>query len=285
MVLTFIVSCKSKQIDYVDYYNKTLAIDSILRYQKDTLTAIKKYKKHFKKYGIQNQERLREFEIYALLCHKKNKDFGGKKALLTLIGLIEPYKERYKDLSFFNKYGLDSLAIVEKYKLTQSSYNKILIDSFKIARLRDQSSQKGGNTNTNKIANLNNMQLFKWSFAKYGFPSTKKVGSLGVWYDSSFYELLFMNLFKYPEGYNYLQENLKPYIKSGECNPYSYAVLVDRYYTLTKKNESYYSVLKTFNDLSHADSLLINKHRKEIGLPQMSHSRLIPTDRLQILKL
>lgn len=49
IILIILFSCKSKELNYINYYNATYDIDSIYRYKKDTITALKLYKKLFKK--------------------------------------------------------------------------------------------------------------------------------------------------------------------------------------------------------------------------------------------
>lgn len=285
LILFFLNSCKVKSIDYIEYYNKTLAIDSILRFEKDTLTCIKKYKKHFRKYGIHNQERLREFEVYVLLSHKKNKKFGGKRRLYRLIDLITPYKERYKNYSFFCYYGIDSIKIAKRFKRNEDKYNQILIDSFRIAIARDQSSRENGFSSYTKNEDIKNVKLFKWAIKNHGFPSTEKVGSVDFWQNNSFYTTMLTH-FIYLDEYSFFKDSLFYYVKSGECNPYSYSQMIDRHDMVIEKKESYYNCLKTFDkEFSSSDSIEINKRRKTIGLPSLKHTVLIPSDRTQILIL
>lgn len=279
-------SCKTKNFNYVDYYNEVHVIDSIYRYHKDTLTIIRKYKNLFRKYGSHNQERLREFETYILLSHYKNKKFGGKKSLYKLIDLITPYKERYTDYSFFKKYRIDSIEVAKRFKKREEKYNKILIDSFRIANLRDQITRKIEYNNETRKADLQNINLFKWTIQNYGFPSTEKVGSVDKYYARAYYDIMFIHFHDYEEEYQFLEKEFLKYVKSGECNPYSYAAMVDRHYVLhVDKTKSLYNVWPAFHEEKHLDTLRININRKKIGLPSLKHTRLIPTDRLQILKL
>ena len=261
-----------------------MAIDSILRFHKDTLTVVHKYKRHFKKYKPFNQERLREYETYIFLSHKLNMNFGGKKSLYKLIDLITPYKYRYKDYSFFKKYGIDSLEVLKRMKKRERKYNQILIDSFTVAFERDQSTRKNGYTNETSLADLKNFNLLKWSLKNHGFPSTEKVGALTKWHYDDFYSILlihFMDLDKYV----YCKENLLQNVKSGECVPYHFASMVDRYETEVLKNKDYYNVRKTGDDLTVEDSIKIDKNRMSLGLPRMKHASLLPGRHLQILKL
>lgn len=286
LLILMLISCKIKNFNYIDYYHETLCIDSVYRFHKDTLATIKNYKKLFRKYGPHNQERLREFETYIYLSHKLNKNFGGKKSLYKLIDMITPYKQRYTDYSFFKKYGIDSLEVENRFLKREEKYNKTLIDSFRVAIYRDQSTRKIEYNNETKIADLKNINLFKWTLQNYGFPSTEKVGSIDLWYAKSFYYSMFIHFHDYEEEYQFLEKELLKYIKSGECNPYVYAAMVDRHYkTYIDKTKSLYYVYPAAHEEKHIDSIRIDKNRNKIGLPSLKHTRLIPSDRLQILKL
>ena len=118
-------------------YNKVNDIDSAFRFQKDTLTTIKKYRKLFKKYPPKNQERIYEFETFIKIADKKSKKFGGQKNLNKLIPLVAPnwkFKKQEKDFfKLYQKYGIDSLEIEQKISTWKKGLNKQLVDSFSIA--------------------------------------------------------------------------------------------------------------------------------------------------------
>jgi hypothetical protein len=284
-ILFLCFSCKSKPTNFIAYYNETLVADSILRIAKDTVKAQKIFQHNFRKYGIHNQESIKEYETYILISYKLEKNFGGKKNLYKLIDLITPYKKIYDDYSFFKLYGIDSVEIENRYKIVEKKYNQIVIDSFKVARFRDQFYRKDGFNEQTRIADLKNIKLFKWCFENYGFPSVKKVGSLDSLPNNSFYGVMFIHFISYPEEYKYLEKELPKYIKSGECNPYSYAAMVDRQNIAIKKTKSFYNIRTDFRDLTKLDSLEINRNRKLIGLPSMNHANAIQYNYKQKLKL
>ena len=142
LLLIFIISCKTKPVNYITYYNKVNEIDSIFRFQRDTLTTIKKYRKLFRKYPPKNQERISEFETFIKIADSKNKKFGGQKSLFKLIPLVAPnwkYKKEEQDFfELYKKYGIDRIKIEQEVSNWKKGLNKKLIDSFTIASIRDQ---------------------------------------------------------------------------------------------------------------------------------------------------
>ena len=151
--------------------------------------------------------------------------------------------------------------------------------------MRDQSSRKDGFKSNIRNTDVKNIRLFRWTFENYGFPSEQKVGCVNFWQANGFYTTIFTH-FIYLDEYFFFKDNLLQYIKSGECDPYSYAQMVDRHDIIIDKKESYYNCLKTFDkDFTSSDSIEFNKRRKTIGLPSLKHTVLIPSDRIQILIL
>ena len=73
------LSCKTRDKNYVTYYNKVNEIDSIYRIANQPKIAIKKYKKLFRKYEPKNQERIEELQNYIYLSDRFGKKIGGKK--------------------------------------------------------------------------------------------------------------------------------------------------------------------------------------------------------------
>ena len=84
LILSLIISCRSKR-NYVTYYKKVYEADSILRFKSDTLLALKKYRKIFRKYEPKNNENIKEFETFITLSDQFGKNFGGKKNIYKLI--------------------------------------------------------------------------------------------------------------------------------------------------------------------------------------------------------
>ena len=77
------------------------------------------------------------------------------------------------------------------------------------------------------------------------------------------------------------------YIKSGDCDPYYYANMVDRFHIKKINTEKHgpYGYRRGMVLDERIDSISINKNRKAIGLPSLKHSILYRKDSTQILKL
>jgi len=96
-------ACKSKTLNYVEYYNKVYDIDSIYRINQDPLAAIKQYRRLFRKYPPVQNERIEEYETYIKLADQYGKRFGGRKSLAKLIAQSAPnWKYKEKMPSFLN---------------------------------------------------------------------------------------------------------------------------------------------------------------------------------------
>lgn len=274
-----------KNFDRIEYYQNVLVIDSAFRYQKDTIATIKDYKKLFSKYDVQNHRKYKEFEKYLVLCDLKNQSFGGKKSLYKLIDLITPHKIWYTDFSFFNKYGIDSLSVIKRMKNRELKYNKILNDSCNIAFYRDYHFRANGYDTLTMINDKKNINFFKWCLTNYGYPSREKIGPLKNLY-FNFDEIFFVHVISY-DYYPELKEKLIFYVKSGECDPYYYVDMVDRYHVeyINKKTHGPFGYRRGMILDEVIDSVSINKNRKAIGLPSLKHSALYRKDSTQILKI
>ena len=84
------VSCKSR--NYITYYNKANSIDSVYKFNRDTIAFIKRYKKLFKKYNPpKSYAAYSKYETYIVFSDKYSKKFGEKKSLYKLLDLVSPY--------------------------------------------------------------------------------------------------------------------------------------------------------------------------------------------------
>ena len=274
-ILFNLTSCRTKELNYITYYNKVNEIDSIYRFKKDTIKVIKEYKKLFNKYPPRNQERIDEFKTYIVLSDKYQKNFGGKKTLYKLIPLVAPYGEEYKDLfDLYKKYGIDSLQIKNEIVKWKKNLNKRLVDSFTIAFIRDQQE---GRSNATIIQqnDKKNAQLMKWTFENYGYPSLQKIGILGN--DDVFMPMLtFFSHMSASEYYPYFKTKLLEYVKSGDCLPRDYATMVDRHNLQISKEEIIYGYYNDYKSV--IDTLKINRNRKTLGLPSIKHNTKIAKD-------
>ncbi len=272
LFLFITLSCRSKEVNYITYYNKVNEIDSIYRMAHKPQKAIRKYKRLFKKYKPKNQERIEEYATYIKLSDKFHKNFGGQKSLYRLLLLIAPYNNEYKSyLHLFSKYGIDSLKV--KYEIAEwkNNLNKQLIDSFSIAAVRDRE----GRPKNPEIVKKNikkNSQLLIWTFNKFGFPSLQKIGTIGN--NNVFIAMpTFITHMNESEEYLYIKDKIYKYVKSGDCPPLDYALMVDNYNYINKENTIY-----GFNFSTTKDSIQINRNRKTIGLPSLKHYQKIRKD-------
>lgn len=273
LVLSLFVlfSCKK---NYIVYYNRVNEIDSIYRLANNPNLAVKEYRELFKEYDPKNQEWIEEYSTYISLADKYEEDFGGKKSLYKLIVLIAPYDKKYKKyLSLFSKYGVDSIEVKQKITDWKKGVNRQLIDSFSIALARDQ---KGRPFDTIEVRrNIEkNAHLFKWTFENIGFPSKDKIGSGPML-------TLISHMSESKTLYPYLETKILEYVKSGECPPLDYSMMIDGYQFTPGKN-TYYGMGRTF--LKKIDSAAINRHRKNIGLPSLKHAAIIKKDFFKKLK-
>ncbi|WP_294217751.1 hypothetical protein [uncultured Chryseobacterium sp.] len=280
-VLLMTVSFTHKPLNYITYYSRVNEIYSIYRFKKDTLKAIKQYKRLFKKYPPKNQERVQEFETYIIISDRYHKDFGGKKTLYKLIPLIAPYGEEYKNyFSLYGKYGIDSLTVKNEVAKWKRNLNRTLIDSFSIAFIRDQQDHRN-NVELMELDDNKNAKLLKWTFENYGYPSLQKIGLIGN--NDVFMPML--TLFSHMSGseyYPYFKTKMLEYMKSGDCLPRDYATMVDRHHLQFSKEEILYGYY--IGNSTHLDTLKINRNRKMIGLPSMQHSAKIRQDFMAKLK-
>ncbi|WP_278379428.1 hypothetical protein [Chryseobacterium arthrosphaerae] len=285
MAMFFILTaCKSRNLNYITYYNKINETDSIFRFQKDTTAIIKRYKKIFRQYPPKNQERINEYENYIRLADQHHKKFGGKKSLYRLIPLIAPnWKYKKEDTSFiqlYKKYGIDRQEMEVRVEEWKKGLNQKLIDSFTVAFQRDQSSRKEGNYPDVIKNDKKNAELLKWMFENYGFPSLQKIGlSNGDLLMPSGPVLLHMA--DYDEYYQYFKTKILEYVKSGDCPPRDYAAMIDRNNSHHKLPYTY-GVYQGYENIK--DSATINRNRKSIGLPSLKHAQWITKDFFKKIK-
>lgn len=280
LIVLFFFSCKSKKLNYINYYNKVYTIDSTLRVNKDTLATIKQYKKLFKKYSPSQNERIEEYEKYIKYSDRYNKNFGGHKGLDQLIIQVAPYwKYKKEDSTFFKlykKYGIDSISVEQKVAQWKKGLNKTLIDSFSIAFERDQYNERTG-----PIVDINdkkNSNLLIWTFKNYGFPSKQKIGLIGN--NDRFMPMgILLNHMAGSQNYEYFKVKLLEYVKSGECTPREYIEMVDKHQYINHL-ETIYGIFVHYStpDFSASDSARINKNRRAIGFPSLKQSSKITKD-------
>ncbi|AZA46887.1 hypothetical protein EG346_01035 [Chryseobacterium carnipullorum] len=273
------LSCKSKNLNYIDYYHKVYAIDSMQRVDKDTLATIRQYKKLFRKYPPSQNERMEEYEVYIRYADKFHKKFGGIKSLDKLIAQSAPnWKYKREDQDFFKlyeKYGIDSIGVERKVLQWKKSLNKVLIDSFSIASARDQYNARVGPTVVKD--DKKNAELLIWTFKNYGFPSRQKIGLSGN--NDQFMSMgTLLNHMAGTEYYEYFKTKLLEYVRSGECTPRDYIEMVDKYQYIHHL-EPIYGIYSHYDKNFNAeDSVRIDRNRQAIGFPTFKQSSKITKD-------
>lgn len=279
LVLIFITSCKTREKNYITYYQKVVEIDSIYRLANQPKKAVNKYKKLFRKYEPKNQEKIEEYATYIELADKYNKNFCGEKSLKKLIHLVAPYAhenghKRYYDL--FQKYGIDSAEVEREIAIWRSGLDKELIDSFSIAMERDQTPLLAAERDLRliELSHKKNFQLLKWAFENRGYPSLQRIGLKGNHEQNFHFRVLYINLSGINE-YEYLKNKLFEFVKSGDCPPEDYATLIDHHENRNKRRVHY---LMNANDDGSIDSAFVNKNRKELGIPSIIHAVKIRQD-------
>lgn len=269
IILLFLTSCKK---DYVTYYNKVNEIDSTYRLANNPKLAIKEYQKVFKEYAPKNQDRIEEYATYITLADQYHEDFGGKESLYQLISLVAPYGDEYKKyLPLFNKYGIDNASVEQKITEWKQGLDKKLVDSFRIALIRDQAGRPLDTALTRKNVEKN-AELLIWTFKNYGFPTPEKIG----WFPMPTF---ITHMVESKKHYPFIKEKLLEYVKSGDCSPRDYARMDDTYLGSHKKITLY-----GFNMIPVKDSAQTDRNRKSLGIPSMKHSAKIRKDFFKKLK-
>ncbi|WP_223606967.1 hypothetical protein [Chryseobacterium sp. OSA05B] len=271
-IITFI-SCTSKKLSFINYYNTIYAIDSTHRVDRDTLATIRKYKRLFRKYPPAQNERMEEYETYIRYADRYRKNFGGKRSLEKLIAQAAPnWKYKRQEPEFFElykKYGIDSISLERKILQWNQRLNKVLIDSFSIAFDRDQHNHRIGPTV--EMNDRKNAELLIWTFKNYGFPSRQKIGLYGN-NEQLMHMGTLLNHMAGTEHYNYFKTKLLEYVRSGECAPRDYIEMVDKYQYIHYLHPIYGIYMHYDTNFNAEDSVRVNRDRQAVGFPTFKQS-------------
>ncbi|AZA79211.1 hypothetical protein EG347_17705 [Chryseobacterium sp. G0186] len=269
IVVLLFTSCKK---NYITYYNKVNEIDSIYRLANNPKLAVKEYREIFKEYTPKNQERIEEYATYITLADQYHEDFGGKESLYQLISLVAPYGDEYKKyLPLFNKYGINNTSIEQKIAEWKQGQDKKLVDSFRIALIRDQEGRPTDTALTRKNVEKN-AKLLIWTFKNYGFPTPQKIG----WFPMPTF---ISHMVESKKDYPFIKEKLLEYVKSGDFSPRDYARMEDTYLGYHEKITRY-----GFNMIPVKDSVQTDRNRKSLGVPSMKHSSKLRKDFFKKIK-
>ncbi|MBL1223218.1 hypothetical protein JET18_20405 [Chryseobacterium sp. L7] len=279
LIILTLISCKSKKLNYINYYNKVYAIDSTFRVDKDTLATIRKYRKLFRKFPPVQNERMEEYETYIRYADQYHRNFGGKRSLDKLIAQAAPnwkYKRLEPDFfKLYKKYGIDSITVEQKVLQWKKSLNKTLIDSFSIAFKRDQHNDRVGPYV--EMNDRKNAELLIWTFKNYGFPSRQKIGLYGN-NEQFMYMGTLLNHMAGTKHYEYFKTKLLEYVRSGECTPRDYIEMVDKFQYIHYLHPIYGVYMHYDTNFSTEDSIRINRDRQAVGFPTFKQSSKITKD-------
>lgn len=266
LILSFISCTSVKNYNYFNYYPKVYEADSLMLFAKNNNQAFKKYKQIFKTYPPKNTELYDEYENYIKLGYKLNKNFGGRKSVENLIKINAGWWKYKKDDSILNKiykkYSFVENQINSVISTWNSSLNHNLIDSISIIKKRDQLYR--GKKEQEKQDKINENSLIT-IFETFGYPNYSKIGAISS-EGKSLNIISVINHMSASTNYNYFEKKLLDFVKTGECEPNIYAMLVDRKNSLTNSETKYGVWAKKITD-----TVLVNKNRKSIGLPSLQY--------------
>ena len=277
-------SCKTsfnkigdKNANYIPYYLTIYEADSLYNagnfkatyYLLDSL---------FKKYEPINITFYNEYEIYlnASIQIKKTKNankisksliknYGYKYKDLIADSLLKPYiKFSKQKATHLEKTYINSLDLTFREQLKK-------MDSLD-QEVRNRPAYLKDFREMEKV-DVTNDSILKNYILKNGYPSSKKIGISQIYENEKggFALALFLNHFSYNGSYEFYKDALPKFIKDGTCNPSDYAALVDRWYEMSNNDTLFYYRFLYRKIENNTDLIkLVNKRRKEIGLPSIN---------------
>jgi len=271
ILFILIINCKSNDINYINYYQCIYEVDSVFRYEKDTLKAIKLYKNIFKEFDPKNQYGKRELEHYIDFCDKFKINFGGKKTLKKLINLEAPNRDFFYRYDILKKYGIDSLEVIKRFNKWERKLDNVLVDSFKVAYERDQYYRVNLDSKLMILNDRKNEDLLIRLIKNNNFPTIDKIGYAGG--PDYPIKIITLHISSSTKKFEYLKNELYKCVKKGYILPIVYAEFVDRENWFIKQdtNNSIYAAYRSPHAIK--DSIKVNKNRKSIGLPSLYHNR------------
>lgn len=282
-------SCKSnytrigdKNANYIPYYLKV--------YEADSLNLVGEYKRSheildslFKKYEplklgfyneyftyLRNKVILNDFDNIDLVLKKAIEDYGlnielYEKDSLNFIA-IKKTKFTRKDLDGFYKNYLKGLNLEYRYAIEKMIENDQRV---RLAVPRDKEEWE-------KV-DKENAENIKFLIAKYGYPSTKKIGPRFFTDKSADVSTLFLHATKEARE-DYILDLMLASVKKGECEPTDFATVYDKYLYSSGEHDGkvLYGELrdrKKSLDLVLLNSKKIDSIRSSIGLEHLEYKK------------
>ncbi len=122
-----------------------------------------------------------------------------------------------------------------------------------------------------------NAENIKLLIAKYGYPSIKKIGGYNFTNTSCNISTLFMHASKEARE-SYILDLMLESVKKGECEPYDFAKVYDKYLMVTGKYGDKVLYGEMRNPKKSIDELVVNPKkidsiRRSIGLEHLEYKR------------
>lgn len=289
---TMMISCKSKilernvsinekkEVNYIPYYLKVNEADS--------LSLVGDYKKShhildslFKKFEplnlsfcneyiiyLSNKIRLNDFDEIDIVLKKAIQDFGLSVEYCANDSLIKIAMKKAKftkqDLNGFYDNYIKSLNLEYRYAIEK------MIENDQRVRL----AVPRNNDEWEKV-DTENAETIKLLLAKYGYPSVKKIGGYNFNNKSCNIKTLFLHASKEARE-SYILDLMLESVKKGECEPYDFAVVYDKYLMVTGKYGDKVLYGEMRNPKKSIDELVVNPKkidsiRRSIGLEHLEY--------------
>lgn len=275
-------SKKIREVNYIPYYLKV--------YEADSLHIVGKYKQSqqildslFKEF-----EPLRQSSYSEYFTYYKNKillnDFD--KIDIVLKKLVSDYGF---NMGLYMKDSLNNIAI-KKAKFTEQDLNGFYDTYVKSLNLEYRYAIEKMIENDQRVrlavprnkeewekVDKENAETIKLLIAKYGYPSVKKIGLYSFNEKSCNVSTLFLHATKEARE-SYILDLMLESVKKGECEPYDFAVVYDKYlYSAGIYGDKVlYGELRSSKkslDTHLVNSKKIDSIRKSIGLEHLEYKR------------
>ena len=292
MVLTFLFSCKMKQlqennitvlqkknVNYIPYYLKIYQADSL--YLANNLEeSYKILDSLFSQYEPLNTEKYKEFETYISCCYKLKKNVDLRKLFeksIEFYGTNARYIKYDSLLEMaFRQSNFNQFEISDLTKRYRDKLNFKLRDSIIDICKKDQYYRRVGDygKNMNIFDSINKVKL-REIFSKYDYPYEKLIGEFYI--DSLDVDLSFVFLHTESKFRNsFLLPKVLIAVKKGLAYPELYAQSYDRYledYNGGKQLYGSYNLQRDKKNTELINNKKIDSIRSSIGLPHLGYYR------------
>jgi len=285
VLFILIISCRSKkqivdksigkqEVNYIPYYLKVYEADSLFLVN-DFDGSFRILDSLFKKYEPLNIEGWYEYGNYLISAvmsgHTQNIDEKIRKSYIEYGGVLCVHPDAFKlkdTLRKFSKLTTDEINSLKKEyfsKLNLTLRNEIVRMMSEDQFVRVQTNDDIG---MEKYEKLHYVEL-KEIFEKYGFPTTKLVGSDNYFDETADIRALLMH--QSDKAKSEFLPKLLDWVKKGKCDPSIYAAVFDKK-MWEKEGKQYYGTFpinepNKFNYPPMSEPTKIDSIRKTVGLP------------------